>query len=369
MSDIMIDIQEATMDFRMHSDRANTLKEVVISALKGKLRYEHFRAVDHVTAQIHRGEVCGIIGRNGAGKSTLLKMIAGVLTPSGGNITVNGKIAPMLELGAGFDHDLTARENIYLNGAILGYSKDFLDSRFDDIVKFAELESFIDQPVRTFSSGMLMRLAFAIATQVDPEILIVDEILSVGDSHFRQKSENRMKEMMGGGTTVLMVSHVLRQIRDLCDKVIWLDHGKVVMAGETQYVCDAYEGLIDFDNAPQFEIGRKMEDIQRVTMYRDNWLPPAGSYKIKTGPMGLVSGNLRCPFHNDLTGKEKIRISLDCNESEEPLVIDVREEYMSFEIKGIPNAVVTVHIDSNYHRSPNGDSRMLSVVLEDTDGN
>ena len=368
MSEIMIDIQEATMDFRMQNDRANTLKENVINILKGKLHYEYFRAVDQVTVQIKRGEVCGIIGRNGAGKSTLLKMIAGVLTPTSGKIDINGKIAPMLELGAGFDHDLTARENIYLNGAILGYSKEFLDERFEAIVDFAELRPFIDQPVRTFSSGMIMRLAFAIATQVDPEILIVDEILSVGDSHFRQKSENRMKEMMGGGTTVLMVSHVLRQIRDLCDKVIWLDHGKVVMVGETKYVCDAYEGLIDFDNAPKFEIGRKMEDIQRVTMYRDNWLPPQGSYKIKTGPMGLVSGHLRCPFHNEFTGKEKTKIYLEGYE-EEPLVLVIKEEYMSFELKAAPNTVVTVHIDSNFYRSPNGDSRKLTVVLEDTDGN
>lgn len=369
MSEIMIDIQEATMDFRMQNDRANTLKENVINILKGKLHYEYFRAVDQVTVQIKRGEVCGIIGRNGAGKSTLLKMIAGVLTPTSGKIDINGKIAPMLELGAGFDHDLTARENIYLNGAILGYSKAFLDERFEAIVDFAELRPFIDQPVRTFSSGMIMRLAFAIATQVDPEILIVDEILSVGDSHFRQKSENRMKEMMGGGTTVLMVSHVLGQIRELCDKVIWLDHGKVVMAGETKYVCDAYEGLIDFDNAPQFEIGRKMEDIQRVTMYRDNWLPPQGSYKIKTGPMGLVSGRLRCPFHNELSGNEKIRVSLDCTEDQEPLTIAVKSEFMSFEILGTPNTVVTVHIDSNFHRMPNGEQRELCVVLEDTDGN
>ena len=315
MSDIMIDIREATMDFRVDHENANSLKEFFVNMLKGKLHYDHFRAVDHVNLQVKRGEVCGIIGRNGAGKSTLLKMIAGVLKPSSGTIDINGNIAPMLELGAGFDQDLTARENIYLNGAILGYSKDFLDSKFDDILKFSELERFIDQPVRTFSSGMMMRLAFSIATQIDPEVLIVDEILSVGDSHFRQKSEGRMREMMSGGTTVLMVSHVLGQIRSMCDHVIWLDHGRVVMDGDAKTVCDAYEGLIDFDNAPKFEIGHHKDDIQRITMYPDNWLPPEGSYKIKTGPMGLVSGSLLCPF-NDLTGKEKVRISLDCNEGE-----------------------------------------------------
>lgn len=368
MSDTIIEIQDVTMDFLVDNGNVGTLKEFFVSLLKGKLHYDHFRAVDHVTAMVKRGEVYGIIGRNGAGKSTLLKMIAGVLTPSAGKISVYGKIAPMLELGAGFDQELTARENIYLNGAILGYSKEFLDEKFDAIVDFAELRAFIDQPVRTYSSGMMMRLAFSIATQVDPEILIVDEILSVGDSHFRQKSERRMREMMGGGTTVLMVSHVLPQIRSLCDRVIWLDHGKVVMIGDTKTVCDAYEGLIDFENAPKFEIGCHMEDIQRVSMYPDNWLPPQGSYKIKTGPMGLVSGNLRCPF-DDLTGKEKIKISLDCNPDDEPMTVLVSEEHLSFELRGNPNAVVTVYINSNFFRSPGDDQRQLSVVLEDTDGN
>lgn len=368
MNDVMIDIRNATMDFHVQHEQANTFKELFINMVKGKLHYDHFRAVDQVNVQIHRGEVCGIIGRNGAGKSTLLKMIAGVLTPTDGSIAVNGNIAPMLELGAGFDMDLTARENIYLNGAILGYSKEFLDRQFDNIVEFAELRAFIDQPVRTFSSGMMMRLAFSIATQVDPEILIVDEILSVGDSHFRQKSERRMREMMGGGTTVLMVSHVLGQIRSMCDHVLWLDHGKVIMYGDTKTVCDAYEGLIDFDNAPKFEIGRRMDDIQRVAMYGDNWLPPDGSYKIKTGPLGIVSGNLRCPF-NDLTGKEKIRVSLDCNEDDDPVEIRINEEYTSFEVLGKPDTVVTVHIRSNFSRSPGEDERQLSVVLEDTDGN
>ena len=368
MEQIMIDINRATMDFRLEHDSTNSLKEFVVKLVKGKLKYDRFRAVDNVTAQIKKGEVCGIIGRNGAGKSTLLKMIAGVLTPTDGSIRIHGKIAPMLELGAGFDQDLTARENIYLNGAILGYSREFIKQRFDHIVEFAELQDFIEQPVRTYSSGMLMRLAFSIATQVDPEILIVDEILSVGDSHFRQKSEGRMKEMMSGGTTVLMVSHVLGQIRSMCDRVIWLDHGKIVMIGDTKTVCDAYEGLIYFDNAPKFEIGRHMEDIQRVNMYPDNWLPPQGSYKIKTGPMGLVSGNLRCPF-GDLTGEETVSVSLEGNEENPPTVIKVNEEHISFEVKGAPDTVLTVYVRSNFYRMTDGDERRLSVVLEDTDGN
>lgn len=368
MPELMIDIQNATMDFCLEHSGSKTLKEYVVNILKGKLQIEHFRAVDHVSIQIKPGEVCGIIGRNGAGKSTLLKMIAGVLTPTDGSIRVYGNIAPMLELGAGFDQELTARENIYLNGAIMGYSKAFLDEKFDKIVEFSELGSFIDQPIRTFSSGMMMRLAFSIATQINPEVLIVDEILSVGDSHFRQKSERRMREMMSSGTTVLMVSHVLGQIRSLCDHVVWLDHGKVVMDGDTKTVCDAYEGLIDFDNAPIFEIGRTMEDIQRVSMYQDNWLPPRGSYKIKTGPMGIVSGNLRCPFHNDLNGDEWVKVSLDCD-PENAVKIRVNEEYFSYELQGTPDTVITVSICSNFSRSSEADPREISVVLEDTDGN
>ena len=357
------------MDFLVDNGNSGTLKELFINIVKGKLHYNRFRAVDHVTAEVRRGEVIGIIGRNGAGKSTLLKMIAGVLHPTEGSIQIHGNIAPMLELGAGFDYELTARENIFLNGAILGYSKEFIRKKFDQIVEFAELKEFVDQPVRTYSSGMMMRLAFSIATQVDPEILIVDEILSVGDSHFRQKSERRMRDMMSGGTTVLMVSHVLSQVRNMCDRVIWLDHGKVVMIGDTKTVCDAYEGLVDFENAPKFEIGCHMDDIQRINMYPDNWLPPHGSYKIKTGAMGLVSGNLRCPFHNELHGKERVKISLDCNSDEEPLRIEVNEEFMSFEIKGKPNTVVTVSLNCNFHKVSDNDVRKLSLVLEDTDGN
>lgn len=237
----MIEINNITMDFKIQKEQIQSLKEYLVNLFKGKITYDTFRALSDVNINIKKGEVVGIVGRNGAGKSTLLKLIAGVLTPTCGNIKINGVIAPMLELGAGFDQDLTAKENIYLNGAILGYSKEFLESKYDEIVEFSELKSFIDQPVRTFSSGMMMRLAFSIATIVEPEILIVDEILSVGDAHFKAKSEERMKKLMAGGTTVLMVSHALPQIRDLCSRVIWLEHGKVIMDGDTQVICDKYE--------------------------------------------------------------------------------------------------------------------------------
>ena len=197
-------------------------------------------ALKGVSFKIYPGESVGIIGKNGAGKSTLLKVVSGVMKPTEGKITVAGNICPMIELGAGFDMDLTARENIYLNGSILGYSREFIDQKFDEIVSFSELQDFLEVPVRNFSRGMVARLAFSIATQVDPEILIVDEILSVGDLNFQQKSEAKMRSMITGGTTVLYVSHSIDSIRSLCDKVVWLDHGKVVMSGNTEKVCQAY---------------------------------------------------------------------------------------------------------------------------------
>lgn len=237
----MISIENVTMDYRIQQENIKSVKEYLVSAVRGKITYREFRALENINLHIKKGEVCGIIGRNGAGKSTLLKVIAGVLTPTNGNVEINGNIAPMLELGAGFDQDLTARENVFLNGAILGYSKEFLIDKFDEIVEFSELHDFIDQPVRTYSSGMMMRLAFSIATLVEPEVLIVDEILSVGDAHFQKKSQERMTKMMSGGTTVLMVSHSLKQIRELCSRVVWLEHGRVKMDGDMQIVCDAYE--------------------------------------------------------------------------------------------------------------------------------
>ena len=193
-----------------------------------------------VSFTVKKGEVLGFVGSNGAGKSTLLKVVAGVMRPTKGRVLVGGNICPMIELGAGFDLDLNARENIYLNGAVMGYSKDFLDSKFQEIVDFSELQDFLDVPVRNFSSGMTARLAFSIATIVEPEILIVDEILSVGDLNFQQKSENKMRSLISGGTTVLYVSHSMKSIQSLCDRVVWLEHGKVMMVGETEQVCKAY---------------------------------------------------------------------------------------------------------------------------------
>lgn len=230
-----------TMRFKMSFDRVQTMKEYVVQLLRGKIKYEEFAALTDVSFSIEKGEVIGIIGHNGAGKSTLLKIISGILKPTEGSIEVRGNIVPMLELGSGFDYDLTGRENIYLNGAILGYSEEFLKEKYDEIVAFSELGNFIEIPIRNYSSGMLMRLAFSIATVVNPDILIVDEILAVGDASFQEKSKARMMELMGGGTTVLFVSHSLAQIRGMCDRVIWLDHGRVKMIGKTDEVCDRYE--------------------------------------------------------------------------------------------------------------------------------
>ena len=237
----MIEVKNVSMSFRLSQDRIQSIKEYLVTLAKGKLKYKEFWALKNVSFTVRPGEVLGIIGRNGAGQSTILKVISGILKPTEGSVSVRGNIVPMLELGSGFDFDLTGRENIYLNGSILGYSSHFLDEKYDEIVSFSELGEFIEMPIRNYSSGMMMRLAFSIATVVNPEILIVDEILAVGDEAFQRKSRQRMLELMGGGTTVLFVSHSLDQIREMCDRVLWLDHGQIKMLGETKEVCDAYQ--------------------------------------------------------------------------------------------------------------------------------
>ena len=230
------------MRFRLSADRITSMKEYVVRMLTGRLQYKEFWALRNVSFSVEKGEVLGVIGHNGAGKSTLLKVISGILRPTEGSVTVQGNIVPMLELGSGFDFDMTGRENIFLNGAILGYSKEFLTAKYQEIVDFSELGDFIDEPLRNYSSGMMMRLAFSIATVVEPEILIVDEILAVGDADFQAKSKRRMMELMSGGTTVLLVSHTLSQVREMCDKVLWIEHGQVQGYGEAKVLCDAYEG-------------------------------------------------------------------------------------------------------------------------------
>ena len=240
MEKTMIQVSDVTMKFHMNTDKIMSLKEFVTLGLRGKLKFEDFTALEHITFSVKQGETLGLIGRNGAGKSTILKIISGILKPTFGNVACCGNIVPMLELGSGFDFDLTGRENIFLNGAILGYSEKFLQQKFNEIVAFSELGEFIEIPIRNYSSGMLARLAFSVATVVNPEILIVDEILSVGDASFQEKSRKRMMELMGGGTTVLFVSHSLDQIRQMCNRVIWLEQGRIKMLGKAREVCDAY---------------------------------------------------------------------------------------------------------------------------------
>lgn len=238
---MIIRANNISMRYLMTYDRVKSIKEYIVQMIKGKLKYEDFWALKDISFEIQEGEVVGIIGHNGAGKSTLLKVISGILKPTNGELEVYGNVVPMLELGSGFDHDLTGRENIFLNGAILGYTEKYLKEKYDEIVDFSELGKFIDLPIRNYSSGMLMRLAFSIATVVHPEILIVDEILAVGDAAFQEKSKARMLELMSGGATVLFVSHSIGQIREMCNRVIWLEHGCIKMDDETSRVCDEYE--------------------------------------------------------------------------------------------------------------------------------
>lgn len=235
-------VRDVSLKFKMEQNRAGSLKEFCVRWLRRDLEAKDFWALNGVSFEVEKGDVLGIIGHNGAGKSTLLKVISGIMKPTKGSVEVHGTVVPMLELGSGFDFELSGRENIYLNGAVLGYSKKFLDSRYAQIVDFSELGHFIEEPLRTYSSGMLARLAFSVACVVEPDILIVDEILSVGDADFQEKSRARMMELMTGGTTVFFVSHSLQQIREMCSRVLWLEHGRVQAIGEAGEVCGKYEG-------------------------------------------------------------------------------------------------------------------------------
>lgn len=221
------------------------LKEYIIRRIKGEYHVSWFMAVDDVSFELEDGDMLGIIGKNGAGKSTLLKVITGIMRPSKGTVNVKGNIASLLELASGFDKEMTVRENTFLRGAMLGYTREFMKEQYDKIIAFAELEEFQDRKFRQLSSGMKSRLAFAIASLVQPDILILDEVLSVGDGAFRKKSEEKMKEIISGGATTILVSHSLSQIRKMCNKVLWLDKGKMMAFGDTQEICDKYEAFLN----------------------------------------------------------------------------------------------------------------------------
>lgn len=241
-TETIIKVKNATVQFNKATENYNGLKEYVIKMLKGELMFQEFLALKEVNFEVKKGESWGVIGANGSGKSTLLKLICGILKPYKGTVKVHGKIAPLIELGAGFDPQLTARENIYLNGALLGHKKAFMEMHFNEIIEFAELGDFIDVPIKNFSSGMAARLGFAVATIVKPDILIVDEVLAVGDIAFQEKCRKRMESLLQNGTTLLFVSHSSKQVKELCQNVIWLDKGHVVAQGRAEDIIQKYEG-------------------------------------------------------------------------------------------------------------------------------
>ena len=236
----IIEVDHVSMMFNKSSEKVDNIKEYMIKLVKRQLMFEEFWALRDVSFSVKRGESVGLIGLNGSGKSTLLKVIAGVLKPTQGCIQVNGSVAPLIELGAGFDMDLSARENVFLNGAVLGYDRKNMKERFDEIIEFAELWDFLDIPIKNFSSGMQARLGFSIATAVIPEILIVDEVLGVGDYKFQKKCQDRMDQIMNSGATILFVSHEIDQVKTVCERAIWIDKGKIVMDGDAEKVCDCY---------------------------------------------------------------------------------------------------------------------------------
>lgn len=236
----VISVQNVSMKFNMSKEKIDSLKEYFIKVMKKELMYKEFTALSDISFEVKKGEVVGLVGLNGSGKSTLLKIIAGVMKPTCGTVSVQGTVAPLIEVGAGFNSNLSGRENIYLNGYMLGFSKEYIQEHMEEIIGFAELEEFIDVPMKNYSSGMKARLGFAIATTVRPQVLIVDEVLAVGDFKFQQKCHERISSLMSNDTTVLFVSHSIEQVKNLCSRCIWLEKGKVVMDGEAEEVCCKY---------------------------------------------------------------------------------------------------------------------------------
>lgn len=300
-SEYAIEVNDVSMIFNIANEQLNNLKEYFIKIMKHELFFKEFRALNHVSFKVKRGEVVGLVGTNGSGKSTMLKCIAGVLEPSEGSITVRGNIAPLIELGAGFDSELTARENIYLNGALLGYTKEFIDEHLQEIIDFAELESFMDMPLKNYSSGMVARIAFAIATVTEPDVLIVDETLSVGDVFFQQKCEDRIKRFIkSGNVTVLFVSHSMSQVARICERVIWIEKGVQRMDGPAKEVCEAYRAQYDPTPAQAQEkvvIDRLVADTPDVLLGADRasgqipeTAPGIGQNRFYTAYTGMPQG-------------------------------------------------------------------------------
>ena len=241
----MIEMCNVSMEFDLAQERFSGLKDAFVMLSKGRLRFNKFKALKNVNLQIRKGEAWGLIGENGCGKSTILKIISGIYTPTAGYVKVSGSIAPLIELGAGFDMELTARENIFLNGAVLGHDRRFMNEHYQDIVEFSELHDFMDIPIKNFSSGMIARLGFSIATVVKADILVIDEILAVGDAAFQEKCHRKMAEMMSDGTTVLFVSHDAEQVMQMCQKAVWLRHGEIMYNGCAEEACQRYKEYLE----------------------------------------------------------------------------------------------------------------------------
>ncbi len=246
MAEKALKVKDVSILFNLSKENVDNLKELLIKKIKGeKIRFNEFWALKNINFELDKGDRLGILGLNGAGKSTLLKIIAGVYKPTTGKVTRHGHMAPMIELGAGFDPNYTGRENIFLYGSVLGFSREFLESKYEEILEFSELGDFIDVPIKNYSSGMRARLGFSIATVVEPEILILDEVLSVGDAKFRKKCEKKMQGMFDHGVTVLFVSHSLEQVRRLCNKAILLEHGELIAEGDIDEVSSVYEAMLN----------------------------------------------------------------------------------------------------------------------------
>lgn len=356
----MIKVENVSMRFRKGSDSIMSIKEFAIAKATKKISYSDFWVFKDISFSVNKGDVVGIIGRNGAGKSTLLKIISGILTPTEGKVTLGGKIVPMLELGSGFDFDLTGRENIFLNGSILGYSEEFLKERYDEIVEFSELGDFIESPIRNYSSGMMMRLAFSIATIVEPEILIVDEILAVGDEAFQKKSKRKMLELMGGGTTVLFVSHSLAQIREMCSKVVWIENGKIKMQGETKLVCDTYHKYINPDiedtnkKHKASDAPKNLSDVLFVYGDDDNVYRKRVTYQREQLLVGMVASNeiYYKDINDDIAKLYRTFICVNCAKT---------DEMISFIRKAKSNNKV-VYFDFSYCLESNTEDVQLELL-------
>ncbi|MDD6715218.1 MAG: ABC transporter ATP-binding protein [Firmicutes bacterium] len=292
--DVVIRVEDACKDFRIYKDKSHTFKDWIL--FKNRHNYTVNHVLSNVSLTVNRGQALGLIGHNGCGKSTTLKLLNKILYPDSGNIYMNGKISSLIELGAGFHPDMTGRENIYINASIFGLKKHEIDERLDDIIRFSELERFIDSPVRTYSSGMYMRLAFSIAINVNADILLVDEILAVGDANFQKKCFDKMKEIKSSGTTIVIVSHSMDQIKSICDRVIWLEEGKIREDGDAYQVCDDY--LTAMDDAAKARMRKEQSEITNVVIQDPNIAYPISQITKQAGKNARRSGNMRARFSN-----------------------------------------------------------------------